>query len=623
MKQYLLCSIFLALASFATAQSTAFTYQGHLMDAGASANGNYDIQFTLKNALTAGGTVGTPQAVSPVTAVNGIFTVTLDFGSTPFDGSDRWVELGVRPAGSVAAYTVLTPRQRLTATPYALRALNATNLTGTITAGNIANGTITGAMISGGAMTNSQISPSAAISATKLASGLVDDTELGHLNGVTQPLQGQLDGKVSKSGDTMTGTLNMNALSDIAFGAGTGFATARLRGPSDLSSSYTLSLPSVAGTNGQLLTTDSFGTLSWVTGATPTGTAGGILSGTYPNPSIAAGSITGAMLANNTITSTQIQNNAIGTAQIVAAAVDGSKIANGAITPGKLDASLSAILARLDSVQTFTAANTFSNAGNSFTGSGGGLTALNAGNVSTGTLNDARLSNNVALRVAANTFTTTQTINSTVDTPLNLASTNIGGTWFNISNTSAGGRTWNLISTGSNNSEGVGKLLLRDGNIGAVRLTVDTNGNAGIGRVPTANRLEIEGDASKSSAGSWLANSDRRIKEDIEPIKDALETLDKVRLVDFRYTDDYRAGHPGIADQRYLNVVAQEFREVFPDHVKSSGEKLPDGSEILQVDTYPLTIYSAAAVQELHRENKELKARIERLEKLIEKGAGK
>lgn len=103
MKQYLLCLLLLALTGVATAQSTAFTYQGHLMDAGASANGNYDLQFTLKNALTAGATVDTPQAVSPVTAVNGIFSVTLDFGSASFDGSDRWVELGVRPAGSVVA----------------------------------------------------------------------------------------------------------------------------------------------------------------------------------------------------------------------------------------------------------------------------------------------------------------------------------------------------------------------------------------------------------------------------------------------------------------------------------------------------------------------------------------
>jgi hypothetical protein len=53
-----------------------------------------------------------------------------------------------------------------------------------------------------------------------------------------------------------------------------------------------------------------------------------------------------------------------------------------------------------------------------------------------------------------------------------------------------------------------------------------------------------------------------------------------------------------------MNVIAQEFQEIFPDYVKSSGEKLPDGREILQVDPYPLTIYSAAAVQELHKKVK-------------------
>jgi hypothetical protein len=51
--------------------------------------------------------------------------------------------------------------------------------------------------------------------------------------------------------------------------------------------------------------------------------------------------------------------------------------------------------------------------------------------------------------------------------------------------------------------------------------------------------------------------------------------------------------------------------------VKSSGETLPDGSEILQVDTYPLTIYSAAAVQELHRENKLLRGKIAGLEERL------
>ncbi|MES2705023.1 MAG: tail fiber domain-containing protein [Verrucomicrobiota bacterium] len=144
--------------------------------------------------------------------------------------------------------------------------------------------------------------------------------------------------------------------------------------------------------------------------------------------------------------------------------------------------------------------------------------------------------------------------------------------------------------------------------------------NVGIRRSAAVNALEVEGNASKTTAGTWYSNSDRRIKEDIRPVTQALDTLDKVRLVDFRYTPDYRAAHPGLDAKRYLNVIAQEFAEVFPNHVHASGEKLPDGSEILQVDTYPLTIYSAAAVQELHRENQEIKARLaaqdERLRRL-------
>ena len=145
------------------------------------------------------------------------------------------------------------------------------------------------------------------------------------------------------------------------------------------------------------------------------------------------------------------------------------------------------------------------------------------------------------------------------------------------------------------------------------------SGKVGIKRTPAVNALEVEGTASKTTASSWLANSDRRIKTEIETITGALEKLDQVRLVDFRYTDAYRAAHPSIDDVRYPNVIAQEFAEVFPDDVKSSGELMPDGSPILQVDTYPLTIYAAAAVQELHRENRALKKQVNDQEQRLRK----
>ncbi len=129
-------------------------------------------------------------------------------------------------------------------------------------------------------------------------------------------------------------------------------------------------------------------------------------------------------------------------------------------------------------------------------------------------------------------------------------------------------------------------------------------------RKPTANSFEVEGNASKTAAGDWLANSDRRIKTEIKTVDGALEKLDKVRLVSFDYTDAYRARHAGVEARRYLKVIAQEFAEVFPEYVKGSGEHLPDGEEILQVDSYPLTIYSAAAIQELHKIAKEKDAQI-------------
>jgi hypothetical protein len=167
-------------------------------------------------------------------------------------------------------------------------------------------------------------------------------------------------------------------------------------------------------------------------------------------------------------------------------------------------------------------------------------------------------------------------------------------------------------------------LALRADSIPAqvARLDQDNvfKGKVGIGRTPVVNALEVAGDASKSTAGSWLSNSDRRIKTEIESIEGALLKIDRVRLVDFRYTADYLAAHPEIEDRRYPNVIAQEFQQVFPNEVKGSGQRLPDGTEILQVDTYPLTIYTAAAVQELHRENLTLKKQVaeqeERLRKL-------
>ena len=105
----------------ARGQGTTFTYQGRLTDNGSPANGLYDLQVGLHDVASGGSAIAGPLILSAVPASNGLFTVALDFGSGVFNGSPRWLQIGVRTNGSVGAYTTLLPRQPITPTPYAIQ----------------------------------------------------------------------------------------------------------------------------------------------------------------------------------------------------------------------------------------------------------------------------------------------------------------------------------------------------------------------------------------------------------------------------------------------------------------------------------------------------------------------
>jgi len=97
---------------------TTFTYQGQLKQNGVPADGAADFAFSLHWEPTGGSQPVT--LVNNVIVSNGLFTVELDFGQTVFV-DQKWLEVAVRmPAGS-GSFITLTPRQRLTATPYALQ----------------------------------------------------------------------------------------------------------------------------------------------------------------------------------------------------------------------------------------------------------------------------------------------------------------------------------------------------------------------------------------------------------------------------------------------------------------------------------------------------------------------
>jgi hypothetical protein len=136
-------------------------------------------------------------------------------------------------------------------------------------------------MILDGEIVDADINASANITASKLGTGVVDNTEFNFLDGVTSAIQTQIDGKedalgytpVNQAGDTMSGLLTMDAVGgasgdggSIVFRelVGNGTEQTGFRAPDALGTDLIYELPGVAPTAGQVLSSDASGLLSWV-----------------------------------------------------------------------------------------------------------------------------------------------------------------------------------------------------------------------------------------------------------------------------------------------------------------------------------------------------------------------
>jgi hypothetical protein len=114
---------------FAVDLGAGFTYQGLFKDGGDPANGTYDIRFILYDADSGGTQIGSTVTKEDITVTDGLFTTTLDFGASSFTGDARWLEIAVRDGASTDTFTVLNPRQPITAVPDALHAVTAGGFT--------------------------------------------------------------------------------------------------------------------------------------------------------------------------------------------------------------------------------------------------------------------------------------------------------------------------------------------------------------------------------------------------------------------------------------------------------------------------------------------------------------
>ena len=130
---------------------TAFTYQGQLNQSGSPINGAAHLRFSLWDAAgsgqppVGGSQIGASQLVANIPVTNGLFTVQLngggEFGPNAFNGNARWLQIEVCADPGCGTLTVLSPRQPLTGTPYALGPWQTSGSNLTFSNGNVGIGT--------------------------------------------------------------------------------------------------------------------------------------------------------------------------------------------------------------------------------------------------------------------------------------------------------------------------------------------------------------------------------------------------------------------------------------------------------------------------------------------------
>lgn len=137
-------------------------------------------------------------------------------------------------------------------------------------------------------------------------------------------------------------------------------------------------------------------------------------------------------------------------------------------------------------------------------------------------------------------------------------------------------------------------------------MVINTSGNLGIGRTQATYRLEVQGDALKTSGGAtWQTSSDQRLKEIKGPYTRGLDAILHLKPVTFYYKDGNPRELP--TGEENIGFIAQEVLEIFPEAVSEG----PDG--YLDFNMHPVNVALVNAVKELKAENDALRQEIKQI----------
>lgn len=160
--------------------------------------------------------------------------------------------------------------------PTADRTITFPDATGTVvTTGD--TGTVTSTMIANGTIVDADVNAAAAIAGTKIEQGttsargtvqLTDSTSSTSTTTAATPnavksAYDLADAAIPKAGGTFTGNVTLNAQSDLRFADSDSSNWVAFQAPATVAANVTWTLPATDGTNGQALSTNGSGTLSW------------------------------------------------------------------------------------------------------------------------------------------------------------------------------------------------------------------------------------------------------------------------------------------------------------------------------------------------------------------------
>jgi len=490
------------------------------------------------------------------------------------------------------------------------------NLT-TLNASNITTGTLPAGLLSGSYTID--ISGSATTSGTVTTAAQPNITSVGTLSGLT-----------------VSGSTNLGSVTGVTING---------------------------GTSGQVLTTDGTGTLSWTT----------VSSGSGVSQIVAGTGITITPLVGTGIVTINASGGGggYGNAEVSTYLASGTDTA-GYVTTGNVTAlrfiGSGANLTAMNAANISTGTLAVARGG---TGVTTGLTVLNATNITSGTLAVARGGTGIT---ASGTSGNVLTSNGTawVSSAVTVSATNItsgtlavarGGTGLTAAGTSgnvliSNGTAWvssaissvpwtaitgtpttvagygitNAVTTNTvqtitgaktftggvfsqaYNLSQFSSMYLQGGDGGELVWSISATAIAPKMKLDGASgTFQVYGGAFKPGGGSWSDNSDRRLKDNIQPLTNSLDKIKQLNPVsyDWRYDNPTSPG---------IGFIAQDVQPVFPDAVSESkptevqSEFIPEGEKVLNVGwKNDIFAYLVGSIKELSEQIEQLTAEINTL----------